>query len=83
MENSHNVLNDGMKSTIEPYYVRGDVFQRDRRYYDQLLENRRVRSSNKRYYDSRNRSRDRFDGSRITHHEHGHSHGHAHGQSNY
>ena len=28
------------RSTIDPYYIKGDVFQRDQRYYDQLLERR-------------------------------------------
>lgn len=65
MDNTANVYQEGLRSTIEPYYMRGDVFQRDQRYYDQTLESRRLRSGNKRYYESRNRSRDMNDRNRI------------------
>lgn len=37
-----------ISSTIEPYYVKGDVFQRDQRYYDQIISGtRRNRSPNR------------------------------------
>lgn len=28
------------RSTVDPYYMKGDVFQRDQKYYDQLLQKR-------------------------------------------
>ena len=34
-------------SSIEPYYMKGDVFQRDQRYYDQTISTRRNRTPNK------------------------------------
>ena len=33
------------RNQIDPYYMKGDVFQRDQRYYDQLLERRDRRRS--------------------------------------
>lgn len=39
-------IQDNYRSTIEPYYMKGDVFQRDQRYYDQTISTRR-RTPNK------------------------------------
>lgn len=36
-----------LASTIQPYYMKGDVFQRDQRYYDQAISTRRNRTPNK------------------------------------
>jgi hypothetical protein len=41
---------DPRATVIDPYYVRGDVFQRDSRYYDQLIGTRRNRTPNKSGY---------------------------------
>ena len=38
---------EGQKSTIEPYYKPGDVFQRDERYYEQAFSWKRNRTPNK------------------------------------
>ena len=44
---NQSAYDNQLKSTIEPYYVKGDVFQRDQRYYDQLLDRRTLRSPNR------------------------------------
>lgn len=38
---------NAISSSIDPYYVKGDVFQRDQRYYDQVYSTRRNRTPNK------------------------------------
>lgn len=37
---------EGQRSTVDPFYIKGDVFQRDQRYYDQQI-GRRTRTPNK------------------------------------
>lgn len=45
MYNSYQ--DNAITSSIDPYYVKGDVFQRDQRYYDQVYSTRRNRTPNK------------------------------------
>lgn len=40
-------LTNELTQTINPYYVNGNVFERDPRYYDQLIDTRRNRTPNK------------------------------------
>jgi cytoskeletal protein RodZ len=48
MNPSYSVYSENQRSTvIDPYYVKGDVFQRDSRYYDQVINSRRNRTPNK------------------------------------
>jgi hypothetical protein len=48
MNQTSSLYSDHPRSTvIDPYYVKGDVFQRDSRYYDQLIGTRRNRTPNK------------------------------------
>ncbi len=47
MNPSGSYYDGTMRSTIDPYYVKGDVFQRDSRYYDQTIQTRRNRTPNK------------------------------------
>lgn len=48
MNNSYNSNPENpISSSIDPYYVQGDVFQRDQRYYDQVYSTRRNRTPNK------------------------------------
>lgn len=44
---SSNFQDTYRASSIEPYYMKGDVFQRDQRYYDQTISTRRNRTPNK------------------------------------
>lgn len=48
MNPSSSIYSENQRSTvIDPYYVKGDVFQRDSRYYDQVISSRRNRTPNK------------------------------------
>lgn len=49
------------RSIIEPYYVKGDVFQRDQRYYDQLPERRNRSPYRSQGYDLNQGGRSRTD----------------------
>lgn len=47
-QSSSMLSSDHLRSTvIDPYYVKGNVFQRDSRYYDQTISSRRNRTPNK------------------------------------
>lgn len=41
---------EGQNRDIDPYYVKGDVFQRDPRYYEQVISSRRNRAPNSNQY---------------------------------
>lgn len=48
MSNMYNSYQENaISSAIDPYYMKGDVFQRDQRYYDQVYSTRRSRTPNK------------------------------------
>jgi hypothetical protein len=51
MNQTTTIYPDHPRSTvIDPYYIKGDVFQRDSRYYDQTIGTRRNRTPNKTVY---------------------------------
>lgn len=48
MNPNASIYSENPRSTIiDPFYVKGDVFQRDSRYYDQLIGSRRSRTPGK------------------------------------